>query len=83
MSNTQEYLTRVKLIHDDLTTFIDRQKSFHERRWPRPSADWATADARLDALRQTLGMVIRLQLDLEREVTHADPALENLFKKSP
>ena len=68
MNNIKDYLTRVKLIREALETHLLYQRNFNAAYFPNHTPDWARADSRLDGLRETITMLTRLQLDLEREL---------------
>lgn len=68
MENTREYLARVKLIRENLETHLLYQRNLNAAYFPHNSIEAAHAEARLDGLRETITMVVRLQLDIEREL---------------
>lgn len=82
MENTKQHLLTIKLIREGLETHLLYQRNFNAAMFPNHSTDWARADTRLDGLRETITMVTRLQLDLERELAN-ESTLKRVHTDAP
>lgn len=82
MSNTKLYLTTVKFIREAVHTHLDRMRDFmHSSLEAYPSLA-CHLDARLDELRESQARLIRLQLDLERELAN-ESTLKRVHTDAP